>query len=173
MQWNETKHWPLRKSIMGYAGRIFQEGSLIIHPSIFFLLISESFITLTVEIHRVKKIFVFNGNQTSTGPYRSCAALLAIANPLILILVWSSLFCRIWTFEFVWGQDGTNWQTTSLGCLGLIWFGLGCLGIIWYSQLLLGLVWFGWDSYSHVCNLDGTYWQKNKKTLWHVELLHD
>ena len=28
---------------------------------------------------------------TSTGPYRSCAALLAIPNPLLVILVWSSL----------------------------------------------------------------------------------
>ena len=27
-------------------------------------------------------------NKTSTGPYRSCAAHLAISNPLILILVW-------------------------------------------------------------------------------------
>ena len=30
-------------------------------------------------------------NKTSTGPYRSCAALLAISNPFILILVWSGL----------------------------------------------------------------------------------
>ena len=29
--------------------------------------------------------------QTSSGPYRSCAAHVAISNPLLLILVWSGL----------------------------------------------------------------------------------
>ena len=33
----------------------------------------------------------FGRDLTSTGPYRSCAARLAIPNPFIVILVWSSL----------------------------------------------------------------------------------
>ena len=32
-----------------------------------------------------------DGEKTSTGPYRSCAARLAIPNPFIVILGWSSL----------------------------------------------------------------------------------
>ena len=46
----------------------------------------------------------------------------------------------------------------------LIWFGLGWLGSILQGIIWLGLVWFGWDSFSHIHNLDGTYTQKNKQT---------
>ena len=45
--------------------------------------------------------------------------------------------------------------------LALIWFGLGWLGSILYGQIWLGLVWFGWDSITHVHNLDRTNKQKN------------
>ena len=62
-----------------------------------------------------------SNQRTSTGPYRSWAALLAIPNPSILILVWSSLFFRIWTFEFVCGQDGTNWQKKKKIRVWSIW----------------------------------------------------
>ena len=42
-------------------------------------------------------------NKTNTGTYRSCAALLAISNPLILILVWPGFLVCMWTCEFVCG----------------------------------------------------------------------
>ena len=42
------------------------------------------------------------------GPYKSCAALLAIPNPLILILVLSNLLKSILTFELVCGW--TEWD---------------------------------------------------------------
>ena len=58
--------------------------------------------------------FMYNINieTTSTGPYRSCTALLDISNPLI------------WCGEVWFGLI-----LSSLGWLGLIWSGQLCLGL--------------------------------------------
>ena len=62
---------------------------------------------LNLEIEKAGYIFFVQFTK-SRGPYRSCAALLAISIPLILILVWSGLLVRMLTCEFICGQDGTH-----------------------------------------------------------------
>ena len=108
--------------------------------------------------------------KSSTGPYRSCAALLNISNFLkdllefglvlfVLVgfsLVWLVLFCLV-EFSLVW-KISFHWVWLRMVWLGLVWFGSWIL--IWFYQVQIhmadfwfilvafgvvwcGLVWFG------------------------------
>ena len=96
---------------------------------------------VSINFHNSRKIYVnyqftkfmsenCTMTRTSTGPYRSCAALLAIPNPVILIFILSNLWNRISTCELVCGRTGWKKYKIENFILFIIWFG-------WVSLVLL------------------------------------
>ena len=105
-----------------------------------------------VYIHSKLKYYGGTWVWTSTGPYRSCAARLAIPNPFIVILVWSSLwvlFGNVSLYVDRMGHTdnkGLAWILVTLVwsflvCFNLVWFRLAWIDFVWSHFVRIGLVW--------------------------------